>query len=144
MSVPYKGGAQAMTDMLGGRIELVFGTAATLLPLIRQGLIKALVVTGATRNPHLPEVPTVLELGLPQLALVFSAGILAPAGTPAEVLARLNAEINEALRAPELGTAMAKLGFERQIWSLQDYSAFLADEMRRLPPIVRASGMRPE
>jgi tripartite-type tricarboxylate transporter receptor subunit TctC len=142
--MPYKGGAQAMTYMLGGRIEMVFGTAATLLPLIRQGLIKALAVTSATRNQHLPEVPTVLELGLPQLALVFSAGILAPAGTPDEIIARLNAEINEALKSPELGAAMAKLGFEPQIWSLQDYSVFLAEEMRRLPPIVRASGMRPE
>jgi tripartite-type tricarboxylate transporter receptor subunit TctC len=144
VSVPYKGGAQAITDMLGGRIEMNFGTTATLLPLIREGRIRALAVTSTTRSPHLPAVPTMLELGLPQLALVFSAGILAPAGTPGAIVVKLNAEINEALKSSELTAAMAKLGFEPQAWSVADYATFLADEVRRVPPIVKASGVRPE
>jgi tripartite-type tricarboxylate transporter receptor subunit TctC len=143
-SIPYKGGAQAITDMLGGRIDMNFGTTATLLPLIQQGRIRALAVTTQTRSKDLPDVPTMIESGLPQLALIFSAGVLAPAGTPADIIGRLNAEINDAMETPELIAAMAKLGFEPRIWSPQDYGAFLADEMRRWPPIVRAAGVKAE
>jgi tripartite-type tricarboxylate transporter receptor subunit TctC len=143
-SIPYKGGAQAVTDMLGGRIDMIFGTTATLLPLIQQGKIRALAVTTQKRSKDLPGVPTMIESGLPQLALIFSAGLLAPAGTPSEIIARLNAEINEAMRAPELEASMAKLGFEPQTWSPQEYAAFLADEVRRWPPIVKAAGVKAE
>jgi tripartite-type tricarboxylate transporter receptor subunit TctC len=143
-SIPYKGGAQAMTDMLGGRIDMNFGTTATLLSLIQQGRIRALAVTTQTRAKELPDVPTMSESGLPQLALIFSAGVLAPAGTPSDIIATLNTEINEAMQTPELTAAMAKLGFEPKIWSPQDYRAFLADEMRRWPPIVRAAGVKAE
>ena len=143
-SIPYKGGAQAVTDMLGGRIDMIFGTTATLLPLIQQGKVRALAVTTQKRSKDLPGVPTMIESGLPQLALIFSAGLLAPAGTPGEIVARLNAEINEAMRAPELEASMAKLGFEPQIWSPQEYAAFLVEEGRRWPPIVRAAGVKAE
>jgi len=143
-SIPYKGGAQAVTDMLGGRIDMIFGTTATLLPLIQQGKVRALAVTTRKRSKDLPGVPTMIESGLPQLALIFSAGLLAPAGTPGEIIARLNAEINEAMRAPELEASMAKLGFEPQIWSPQEYAAFLAEEARRWPPIVKAAGVKAE
>jgi tripartite-type tricarboxylate transporter receptor subunit TctC len=143
-SIPYKGGAQAITDMLGGRIQMNFGTTATLLPLIRQSKIRALAVTTQARAKDLPDVPTMTESGLPQLGLIFSAGILAPAGTPVDVVDKLNAEINEAMRTPELVAAMAKLGFEPQPWSPHDYAAFLADEMRRWPPLVKAAGIKPE
>jgi tripartite-type tricarboxylate transporter receptor subunit TctC len=143
-SIPYKGGAQAITDMLGGRIQMNFGTTATLLPLIRQGKIRALAVTTEKRSKDLPDVPTMIESGLPQLALIFSAGLLAPAGTPTEIIDKLNAEINAAMKTPELTASMAKLGFEPQIWSPQDYAAFLADEIRRWPAIVKASGVKAE
>jgi tripartite-type tricarboxylate transporter receptor subunit TctC len=143
-SIPYKGGAQAVTDMLGGRIQMVFGTTATLLPLIQQGKVRALAVTTRTRSKDLPDVPTMIESSLPELALIFSAGLLAPAGTPADIIHKLNVETNEAMRTPELTASMAKLGFEPQLWSTQDYAAFLADEMRRWPPIVKAAGVKPE
>src|SRR5258705_7227770 len=143
-SIPYKGGAQAITDTLGGRIQMNFGTTATLLPLIQQGKVRALAVTTRTRSKDLPDVPTMVESGLPELALIFSAGLLAPAGTPADIIHKFNFETNEAMKTPELTASMAKLGFEPQIWSTQDYSAFLADEMRRWPPIVKAAGVKPE
>jgi tripartite-type tricarboxylate transporter receptor subunit TctC len=143
-SIPYKGGAQAVTDMLGGRIQMNFGTTATLLPLIQQGKVRALAVTTQTRSKDLPDVPTMIESGLPELALTFSAGLLAPAGTPADIIHKLNFETNETMKTPELTASMAKLGFEPQIWSTQDYAAFLADEMRRWPPIVKAAGVKPE
>jgi tripartite-type tricarboxylate transporter receptor subunit TctC len=143
-SIPYRGGAQAITDMLGGRIQMNFGTQSTLLPLIRDGKVRPLAVTTETRAKDLPEVPTMAESGLPQLSLAFSAGILAPAGTPAAIVAKLNAEINEAMKSAELAASMAKLGFEPQFWSPQDYGTFLAEEARRWPPIVKASGVQPE
>jgi tripartite-type tricarboxylate transporter receptor subunit TctC len=143
-SIPYRGGAQAMTDMLGGRIQMIFGTQSTLLPLIREGKIRALAVTTETRARDLPDVPTMAESGLPQLTLGFSAGILAPAGTPAEIVGKLNGEINAAMRSPELAASLAKLGFEPRFWSPQDYAAFLAEEMKRWPPIVKAAGVQPE
>jgi tripartite-type tricarboxylate transporter receptor subunit TctC len=143
-SIPYRGGAQAITDMLGGRIQMNFGTQATLLPLIREGRIRALAVTTETRARDLPEVPTMAESGLPQITLGFSAGILAPAGTPGAIVAKLNGEINEAMKSPELAASLGKLGFEPKFWSPQDYAAFLAEEMKRWPPIVKASGVQPE
>jgi tripartite-type tricarboxylate transporter receptor subunit TctC len=144
VSVPYKGGAQAITDMLGGRIQMNFGTTATLLPLIEQGKVRVLAVTTRARSKDLPDVPTMIESGLPQLALTFSAGLLAPAGTPADIIQKLNLETNEAMKTPELTASMAKLGFEPQIWSPQDYAGFLAEEMRRWPSIVKAAGLKPE
>ena len=103
VSIPYKGGAQAITDMLGGRIQMNFGTPPTLLPLIQQGKIRALAVTTDARYRDMPDVPTMIESGLPQLALTFSAGVLAPAGTPAPILDTLNAAFREALKSPDLG-----------------------------------------
>jgi tripartite-type tricarboxylate transporter receptor subunit TctC len=144
VSIPYKGGAQAITDMLGGRIQMNFGTTATLLPLIEQGKVRVLAVTTRARSKDLPEVPTMIESGLPELALTFSAGLLAPAGTPADIIQKLNLETNEAMKTPELTASMAKLGFEPQIWSPQDYAGFLAEEMRRWPSIVKAAGLKPE
>jgi len=143
-SIPYKGGAQAITDMLGGRIDMNFGTLATLLPLVQQGKVRALAVTTETRAKDLPDVPTMTESGLPQLTLTFSAGVLAPAGTPPAIVERLNAAFNEALKSPELVASMAKLGFDPQVWSTQQYAAFLNEEMRRWPPLVKASGVQPE
>ena len=78
------------------------------------------------------------------MSLTFSAGILAPAATPPTIVERLNREINEALKSPELVASLAKLGFDPITWSPQQYAAFLADEMKRWPPIVMASGVQPE
>jgi tripartite-type tricarboxylate transporter receptor subunit TctC len=81
-SIPYKGGTGVVPDMLGGRIDLYFGTAATILPLIREGKLNALAITSATRSPQLPDVPTMIESGLPELSLTLWQGMPAPAGTP--------------------------------------------------------------
>jgi tripartite-type tricarboxylate transporter receptor subunit TctC len=130
--------------MLGGRIQMNFGTLATLLQLTRDNKVRALAVTTETRVKELPEVPTMIESGLPQLSLSFSAGFLAPAGTPQPILEKLNAEINEAMKSPELAASLNKLGFEPQFWSAQQYGAFLAAEMKKWPAIVKASGVQPE
>ena len=143
-SIPYRGGAQAITDMLGGTIHMNFGTQATLLPLIRDGKVRALAVTTEKRAPDMPDVPTMAESGLPQLSLTFSAGVLTTAGTPAPIIERLNAAFNAALRTPDLIATMAKLGFEPQNWPARQSGEFLAEEMRRWPEIVKQSGVQPE
>ena len=84
------------------------------------------------------------ESGLPQLSLTFSAGVLTTVGTPAPIVDRLNAAFNASLRSPDLVANMAKLGFEPQNWSARQYGDFLAEEMKRWPPIVKQSGVQPE
>lgn len=145
-SVPYRGGAPAVTDMLGGRIDMNFGTTATLLPLIRQGKVRAIAFTGVRRSPDLPDVPTMIESGFPQVAFNPDnwTAILAPAGTPAAVIDRLYSAINESLRSPELAASFARLGFEVMIKPQRDLAAFVAAEAERWPPIVKAAGLRPE
>ena len=120
-SVPYRGGAQAIQDMLGGRIDMNFGSTSTLLPLISEGELRGMAFTGATRNADLQDVPTVAEAGFPQISFNPDAwaGILSPAGTPPAVVVKLNADINESLKSPELRASLAKLGYQAKSMSAQ-------------------------
>jgi tripartite-type tricarboxylate transporter receptor subunit TctC len=141
-SVPYKGGAQAVTDILGGTIHMNIGTPSTLLPLIRADKLRPIAVTSSARLPELPDVPTMAESGLPQLTLSFTAGILAPAGTPATVADRLNASIVACLKSEEVRTAFAKLDFTAAPMSRQEYAAFLAAEVTKWATMVKTSGAK--
>jgi tripartite-type tricarboxylate transporter receptor subunit TctC len=141
-SIPYKGGTSVVPDILGGRIDLYFGTTATILPLIREGKLIALATTDATRSPQLPDVPTMTESGLPELSLTLWMGMLAPAGTPAPVITGLNRAINESLASTKLTSAMAELGFATKIGSPQDFAAFIAAETPKWAAIVKASGAK--
>jgi tripartite-type tricarboxylate transporter receptor subunit TctC len=140
-SVPYRGGALVIPDMLGGRIQIYWPTPATVLPLIREGKIRALATTRLVRFPDLPDVPTMKELGLDVLSLEFWAGMWAPAGTPAEIVERLNAAINEALQSAEVIAGMKRLGFESRIGSPQDFAAFVSAEIPRWTKVVKASSV---
>src|SRR5215471_2709711 len=139
---PYRGGALVIPDMLGGRIHVYWPTPATVLPLIREGKIKALAITGPQRNSDLPDVPTMRELGLDELTLEFWAGMWAPAGVPADVVEKLNAAVNEALQSSEMIASMKKLGFESRITSSRDFAAFVAAEIPRWTAVVKASGVK--
>jgi tripartite-type tricarboxylate transporter receptor subunit TctC len=140
-SIPYKGGANAITDMLGGRIQMNFGTPPTLLPLIRQGKIRALAVTTDARYRDLPDVPTMKESGLPELSLTFSAGFIAPAGTPQTILDTLNSAVNASLRSPQLAASMRKIGFEPEPWTIGQYADFIAQETKIWPRIIKVTGV---
>jgi tripartite-type tricarboxylate transporter receptor subunit TctC len=143
-SIPYRGGAQAVADMLGGQIHMNLGATATLVPLIRDGRVKALAVTSATRHPDLPEVPTMAESGLPDVTSVTFYGIFGPAGTPADAVERLNRDVNETLKDPELRAAMSKVGFEPKSGTPQDFATLIAEQMRQWTPLVKASGFQIE
>lgn len=128
--IPYKSGTQAVPDMLGGRIQMNFGTVSNYVPLIADGKIRALAVTGETRSPDLPDVPTMKEVGLPRLTLGSWTGLLAPMGTPPDIVKRLNDDIHTVMATAEMKAAMAKLGFQPQIGSPQDFAAFLVDQIK--------------
>jgi tripartite-type tricarboxylate transporter receptor subunit TctC len=139
-SVPYKGGMQAITDMLGGTIQINIGTSSTLLPLVREGKIRAIAQWGKTREADLPDVPTMIESGFPGLSLGFWAGLWAPAGTPRPIVEELNRATNAALGLPQMKDSMARLGIAPSIGSVKEFEAFIADEAPRWAEIVKASG----
>ena len=128
--------------MLGGRIHIYWPSPATVLPLIREGRIKALATSSPERVSDLPDVPTMKELGLDQLSLEFWDGVWAPAGVPADIVEKLNAAINAALQSPEMVASMKQLGFESRIGSPQDFAAFVAAEIPRWTAVVKASGVQ--
>ncbi len=141
-SIPYKGGAQAVTDMLGGRIHLNIGTAATLLPLIQQGKVRAISVWGPQRYGQLPDVPTMIESGFPGIALGFWVGLVAPKGTPEPIIEKLNKAVNAVLDDPQTKARMGKRGLEARPGTPQDFAAFLAEERPKWAEIVKASGVK--
>ena len=140
--VPYKGGAQAVTDMLGGHIHMNIGTSSTLRPLVRDGRLRALAVTGTARMPELPEVPTMNESGYPNVTSAIYYGIFGPAGLPADIVKRINDAANASLKSPELVAKMAELGFQPQGGSPQDFATLIPSEMKKWLPIVKATGFQ--
>ena len=111
LHVPYKGQAQGVTDVLGGQVDMIFSSFGPVLQHIRSGKLKALGVSVPTRYPSLPDVPTIAESGVPGFDFSVWTGIAVPAGTPADVRARINAAVAEALKAPEVRERFAALGF---------------------------------
>jgi tripartite-type tricarboxylate transporter receptor subunit TctC len=141
-NIPYKGGVQAVTDILGGRVQMNIGTVSTLAPLVRDGKLRALAVTSAQRNPELPEVPTMAENGLPEVASVSYYGLLGPAGIPPEAVRRINAAVNESLKSEELRAAILRVGFEPHAGSPDDFARLIASEMKIWAPIVQKTGFQ--
>ena len=143
-SVPYRQAPQLVTDLLGGRIQLYFAAGEPLISLIKEGKLKAYAFTGLRRDPGFPSVPTMAEAGLPQLTFTASdwTGLLAPAGTRADVVDKLSAAINESLKSAETKASLVKLGWEGKTGTPAEFAAFLASDAEKWPPIVRASGMK--
>jgi tripartite-type tricarboxylate transporter receptor subunit TctC len=142
--VPYKGAPEAVAGLLAGQVHMVFGEVAGLLPLVRDGKVRALGVASETRNALAPELPTLIEGGLPDFVALTFTGIMAPAGTPPTIVGRLNAAINEALASPEVRTALERIGAEIRIGSPADFSAFLSKEQRKWDEVVRLAGVKME
>jgi tripartite-type tricarboxylate transporter receptor subunit TctC len=143
-SIPYRGGVQAITDLLGGRVQINIGTPTTLLPLIKEGKLRPLAFTGTDRSADIPDVPTMIESGYPSLTFTFWEGVVAPRGTPPAIVDQLNREINECLKSAELQASFAKLGVDRQILSPQEFATFLAAESQKWSPIIKEANIKAE
>src|SRR5439155_26062606 len=129
--ISYRTMNQAFTDLIGGQMDIIFDAPALLLPLIRDGKVRALVAMSKERTPFLPEVPTMAESGLGDVTMTVWNGIVAPAGTPEAIVRRLNAAVNEGLRTPEIKTTLANFGSEPFMGSPQDFATFIASEAKK-------------
>jgi tripartite-type tricarboxylate transporter receptor subunit TctC len=139
--VPYRGGALALTDLLAGQIPLMFDTMSS-VPSIRNGKLKALAVTSEQRSALLPEVPTVAESGLPGYKTSSWNGIIAPTGTPPDVVARLNTEINRVLQSPDIQRTLATDGSEARGGTAAEFNQFIRDEASRWGQLIRDANIK--
>jgi tripartite-type tricarboxylate transporter receptor subunit TctC len=142
--VPYKGAATLITDMMGGQIELGFETTSVTLAHLRDGSMRPLGVATAKRLPELPDVPTLIESGVPNFVADSWIGIMAPAGTPQAVIDKLNAAINEGLKTPKLQARLKQLAAETRIGTPQDFAAFIKVEDPKWTAMARLSGLKAE
>src|SRR4029077_13683837 len=138
--VPYKGFPRAVTDLLGGNIHTMFAIVPGVLAHVKAGKMDGLTVTALNRSALAPDVPSVAELGYPQLESLAWIGLLAPAGTPAEVVNRLHAEGAKAMRAPDTRDALGKQGFDVVANSPAEFSAWIRAEQAKWSRVIRASG----
>ena len=144
LHVPYKGVNQALVDMLGGRIDVMFDAPAQYEPHLKSGKVRAIAVASRKRLARLPDVPTTAEAGLPGYVLASWFGLAAPAGTPAPIVHRVNAEVQKALTAPDVIEAMAKLGLEPGGGTPEQYAAMIADDLAQWRAAVKAAGIKIE
>ena len=142
--IPYKGGALATVDLLAGQVEISFLGIPSSLPFIKDGRLRGLAVTGMQRSPELPGVPTVHESGLPGYDVNPWYGVLAPAGTPRDIVARLNAEIARILRLPEISRQFAAQGVETAVSTPEEYAAIIKADFAKWGKVVRDIGIRGE
>ena len=136
LHVPYKGSAPAVTDLIGGQTHLLIDAGTVLLPQVKGGRLKALAVTGARRDPNLPDVPTVRELGLGGMEAMGFQGLVGPAGLPRDVVDRLSAELRKALASPELKARFAAAGSEVQARGSQEFAAYVKGEAERWSALI--------
>jgi tripartite-type tricarboxylate transporter receptor subunit TctC len=142
--VPYKGGAPAITDVLGGHIDMVFGNKSTLLPHFKEQKLKALAVTSQIRWPELPQTPTMDEVGVSGFPPEVIFGLLAPAGTPVTIVQQLNSAINDGLRSAEFRASLDALGVEARIGTPQEFTAALEAQARQWKTVIDEIGIKME
>jgi len=142
--VPYKGTGPAVTDLLGGQIELMMTGAPAVMSHVKAGKMRALAISSVQRIESLPELPTIAEAGVLGFEAIQWYGVVAPAGTPEPVIARLNAEVNRALATPELKARLVAEGAEAAPATPQAFGAFIAAEIERWRPVIQKAGLRAE
>ena len=142
--VPYKGSAPALADLVGGQVQLMFDNLPSSLQLIKGGKLRPLAVTSAQRSSALPDLPTVAEAGLPGFEATSWFGLLAPAGTPPDVIAKVNGEVATWLASPEAKDKLASLGAIAAGGSPEDFAHHIAAETAKWQKVVKASGARVE
>jgi tripartite-type tricarboxylate transporter receptor subunit TctC len=140
--VPYRGGAPMITDLLGGQIQMTVNGKSVLMPHILAGKFRALAVSSPERWTELPDVPTLVEAGYMDAPYDTLFGVVAPMGTPAPIVDKLNGVINEGLRSPDMLASLAKLGIEPKITTPQEFAAIVAEEVPKWKEIVRVTGIK--
>jgi len=144
LHVPFKGGGPAMIDVVGGHTKVAFATTITTTPFIRSGKLRALGVGGTTRSPVLPDVPTVAESGVPGYEVANWIGIVAPAGTPAAIVAKLHQEISAILDSPEVHQLFSAQGAEVVRMSSDEFGAFMVKELAKWERVVKEGRIKPD
>ena len=140
--VPYKGSGPAVTDLMGGQVDMMFDNIPSAITHIRSGKLRALATTGPKRAVALSDLPTMIEAGVPGYESSAWFGLAMPAGTPKEIIARMNAEGQKAAKAPEFIKRMSDLGYEVIGGTPEQMAAMIQDEIKRWGPIVKASGAK--
>ncbi len=141
--VPYKGGAQVMTDLLGGHIDLYIGSLPQVMPLVREGKVKGLAVTGTSRSPFAPGLPTLAESGLPDYEFGIWWGVYAPANTPRAVVTEINTQINKLLNTPEMTTFLGKEGATPGPTTPEKFADLVRTDSERWKAVVRDAKIQP-
>jgi len=144
LHVPYKGTGQAVTDLIGGQIDVMFAPAQAVMPHVQAGKLKALAVTSPKRFDPLPSLPTVAESGVPGYEAIGWFGIFAPAATPRDVVARISTDANKVLDEPEVKRRMLSMGAEPAGNSPEQFARFVRDEMDKWTKLMKERGITPE
>jgi tripartite-type tricarboxylate transporter receptor subunit TctC len=142
--VPYRGGGPSIQDVVAGHVQFTFEGISVLLPLIQTGQLRALAVTSAKRSPLLPELPTMIESGFPDFATTAWTGLLAPAGTPPEVIAKLNGAVNVALQGPQMKAALDRLAADSLGGAPEELTRMIEADIGKWGPIVKALNLQVE
>jgi tripartite-type tricarboxylate transporter receptor subunit TctC len=140
--VPYKGSGPALMDLMGGRVQMMFANMPGTIQHVKAGKIKVIAVTGTKRSEVLPDVPTISEAGIPGYSATGWFGVMAPAGTPKEAIAKLNAAFNKALSAPELAEILRNEGAETVGGTPEQFRAFMNAEIERWAAVVKSAGAK--
>ena len=139
--VPYKSGGQSIQAVVAGEVQFTFENPAVALPLVQAGVVRALAVTSEARHPQAPDVPTLIEGGLPDFVSVSFTGVVGRAGIPAAIVAKLNAVINESLKNPDVAATLAKLAVDVKNETPAAFAAFLSEQMTTMTPVIKAAGL---
>ncbi len=140
--IPYRGSAPAMQDVIGGQVPMMFDTSVVAGPFIESGKVRALAVTSSKRTPQLPNVPTMAESGIAGYDLQSWQAIFAPAGTPAPILHRLQAEVAKIIKSPEIQERLGKLGMEPSAMTPEQFAAFQASEIVKWAKVIKAGNIK--
>jgi tripartite-type tricarboxylate transporter receptor subunit TctC len=140
--VPYKGGGPSVQAVVAGETQFSFENPASSLPLVRAGNVRALASTSAVHNSQTPDLPTMIEAGVPGFSSVSFTAVVAPAGTPAAIVGKLNATVNESIKSPEVAGTLVKLSVDARITSPEELAAFLAGERDKWTTVVRTAGVQ--
>jgi tripartite-type tricarboxylate transporter receptor subunit TctC len=142
--IPYKGAGPAINDVVAGQVDMTYASGAASKPLIDGGKVKAIAVTSGKRNPLLPQVPTIAESGFVGFESISGQGLFAPAGTPREIVSKINAEVNAIIALPEMKDRWTSMGIDRSDNTPEQFGAWLAHESDGWAALIRTLGIKPE